>query len=456
MVNATRLYSSIASPPYFETLFSLFLLWIFAGIMGKMIPVFYIPIVQSVRPHFFIASAMTAVAAVGLLYGKYRSIRMDSFNFVSLVAWFGFIGVSAVSFINLNPIQVFAYPRPSGTDSLFVKWAFLIMLMILFIHFYHAARVDRNMTARIVNVVDKSFIAYFFVGWLLYLAVVLGKISRETYFLFTLEFQVAEQITLLRFCPGDYPNGAGEMLAFYIIFLVCMRRYIKYLPLKFLVGTGSLILTTTRAGILPAFTVVGLFCFYTFIKKISASHVLKLSRKAFVGLIALAIGLVLVAFAAKNISAVAQRMSILYIGIVNISESKSAIERVERWDESLKVFSDTIYMGEGFGRFLETHNVIFQLLAEVGIGGTFFFIIFVLLRVAATVNVYVHSSYGKKGIEADFIRMLIAAIPANAFFALTNHNIFHFTFWFLAISTFMVEAQQERRRMPDKLLTASD
>jgi len=443
MVNETDLDSSKAKSSYYKILFSLFLIWIFAGIMGKMIPVFYIPVVKSIRPHYFPAAAMAGLILVGLLYEKYRPGKINSFYFVSLTAWIGFIGVSAISFVNVKPIQIFLYPRPSGTDSLIVKWGFVVMLTTLFIHFYHAAKTNRTMTARIVAVVDKSFIVYFLIGWALYLAMISGKISRETYFLFTLDFQISEQISLIRFCPGDYPNGAGEMLAFYIIFLIFMRRYIKYLPLKFMVGSVSLMLTTTRAGILPAFTVTGLFCLYFFLKRISTVNVLKVSRKGGAAVAILIMGIMAAGYAGRNIDAVAQRMSILYEGIVNMGESKSAQQRLVHWDEALQTFSDTIYMGEGFARFLETHNVLLQLLAEIGIGGTLLFTLFVLLRTTATIKAYINVAHGKEGIEADFIRMLVAAILANAFFALTNHNIFHFIFWFLAISTFIVEGQDE-------------
>ena len=118
----------------------LLLVWIFSGVMGKMIPVFFIPAVKSLRPHYFVASMMGGLILVNLIGLKYTFGPARSWCFLSLAAWTAFVGISFVSFFNLSPMQVLLYPRELGTDSLFVKWALMIVLMTVFIHFYFVAR----------------------------------------------------------------------------------------------------------------------------------------------------------------------------------------------------------------------------------------------------------------------------------------------------------------------------
>jgi hypothetical protein len=417
------------------------LVWIFSGIIGKLVPVFFIPVIKSLRPHFIVAAVLAAIILIKILYRPHTFGKLDSDYFLSLLAWGGFIGVSAVSFINLDPMQVLLYRREGGTDSLFVKLGFMFILMILFVYGRDAGRTSESIIKRMVKAYDIGFIVYFLLGWPLYIAAVTRKISRETYFLFTVQFNITDESALLRFCPGDYPNGAGEMLAVYIIFIIYMRRYIKWVPLKLAIGFASILITTTRAGILPALFIALLFCASLCFKKLFTIVVVR--KSTVVVFVTIVIFIIVSIFITLHVESVSKRVSGLYNGIVNASESQSVQKRYEYWSDAYRTFNDTSYLGDGFARYLETHNVMLQLLAEIGIFGTLFFLIFICIRIWTVVKAYLKKAYQKQGIEADFIRMLIFAIPANGFFALTNHNLFHFTFWFLCIGTFIIGGRAE-------------
>ena len=275
------------------------------------------------------------------------------------------------------------------------------------------------------------------------------KITVETYTLFVVPSEDLEK-SFIRFGPGDYPNGAGEMLAFYIIFLVFMRRHLKLVPLKFIVAIPTLIFTMTRSCIIPALTVVGLFLAGLFFRKLFSQDIYKLSRNAILASISIVAGLLILAVIFKDLEVVAARVQQLYDAIVNITESATVLKRIELWQEALGIFYQTVYMGNGFGRYLGTHNLFLEFLAEIGVAGTLFYVFFVLFRVLAIAAAYLRDSFGKTGIYPDFIRMLVVAAPVNALFALTNHNLFHFVFWFLAVASFIVEGRYVgiNNRMP--------
>ena len=377
-----------------------------------------------------------------------------SFCFLSLVAWFCFIGVSALSFVNLPLMDVLIYPRKLGNDSLLAKWVLIVVLMFLSIHFYNEIIVNTHIINNIVKALDRSFILYFIIGWPLYLAVIFKQISLDTYFLFTVAFNIPEKGSVYTFVLVTTQMVQGEMLAFYIIFLLFMRHHIKYVNVKFIVATVSIILTTTRAGIIPAFTITGLVLAYRFLVGAASFNPQCVRRKTVFRIALLLILLVAIGFLLPNVKFIVYRMQTLYHGIVYLTESESVQTRFILWNEAMDTFRRTAYLGDGFGKYLETHNLILQLLAEIGFAGTLFFLLFIILRILAVCAAYVQSSFGKSGIKADFIRMLLAALPANAFFALTNHNLFHFTFWFLVISTFIVEVQNVSQQLKSSYATA--
>jgi hypothetical protein len=418
----------------------LLLVWIFSGVMGRMIPVFFMPGIKSLRPHYFVASAMAGLILVNLVASKYTFGRAYSFCFLSLTAWVAFIGIALVSFFNLSLMQVFFYPRELGTDCLIIKWALMSVLMSIFIHFHYVSREREDLIRKIVRVLDWSFIAYFLIGCPLYVAMMTHKISVETYTLFVVPSQDLGN-TFMRFGPGDYPNGAGEMLAFYVIFLLFMRRHLKYVPLKFIVAIPTLIFTMTRSCIIPALGIVVLFMIYIFFRKFFSKDIYKLSRYAILTMMFVVTVLLFMVAVFKDLQVIGDRVQLLYYAIVNITESATVLKRIELWQEALEVFYQTTYMGNGFARYLETHNLLLELLAEIGVAGTVFYVLFTLFRIFAIVAAYLRASYGKRGMYPDFIRMLLVAVPVNTLFALTNHNLFHFVFWFLVVASFIVEGR---------------
>ncbi|MFP5213127.1 MAG: hypothetical protein ACLGPL_07080 [Acidobacteriota bacterium] len=418
-----------------------FICWIFAGVMGKMIPVFFIPAIKSLRPHYFVAMVMAAMIPLNYMLVKYR-FSAKSPAFYSILLWMGFVGVALASFGNLLPAKFIFYPRQGSTDLLIVKWFFMLVVLLLFLHFYHAAKERPNLIARAVNMLDTSFIYYFLFGWPLYLGVATHKISLETYSLFTVPGEDLD--SLFRFCPGDYPNGAGEMLAFYIVFLLLMRRNLRFVPIKFMVAIPALLLTTTRGGIFPAFAVFGAVMAYIAVMKVGGTNFYRMRLINILAIAAVVGSIVFLLTVGRNIEIIAEKMDILYKGITNVSESKSVNMRYVNWAIAIRIFFTTLGMGDGFAQYLETHNLVIELMAEIGILGTLFFVLFVAVRFMAVFKAYLNRAMGRKGLVPDFIRFILVATPVNAFFALTNHNLFHFTFWFLAVATFMIEARTEK------------
>lgn len=425
----------------------LLVLWIFSGVMGKLIPVFYIPVVKSLRPHYFIACLMAGVAVINFLALKYSFGSITSFNFLSILAWSAYIGIALVSFINLKPYEFFSYPRKIGTDSLFVKWAFTVVLLFLFIHFYEAARIRKDLIKKIVKTLDWSFVVYFPIAWALFFALVTNTISVDTYNLFIVPADELDP-NRIRFSPGDYPNGTGEILGVYIVFLLLMRRHLRFVPIKMIIAIPALLLTGTRAGILPALTILTLFFIYAFFRKLFTANRYKIPYPFIImGAVAVSAGVGLLLYY-KSINNFASRVIVVYNGIINFEQSSSVLRRLQLWQEAMNISQNSTFLGDGFGKYGATHNLLLQMFAEIGIAGALFYVLFVLLRVLAVSDVYLRYTRNSRSIEADFVRMLLVAAPVNAGFALTNHNLFHFIFWFLCLSTFVVEGHFRTFRRP--------
>jgi len=412
--------------------------WIFSGVMGKLIPVFYIPVVKSLRPHYFIACLMAGVTLVNFFALKYSFGSATSFNFLSIAAWSAYVGVALVSFINLKPYEFFSYPRKIGTDSLFIKWAFTVVLLFLFIHFYEAAKLRKDLIRKMVKTLDWSFVVYFPLAWALFLALITKKISVETYNLFIVPADELDP-NLIRFSPGDYPNGTGEIIAVYIVFLLLMRRHLRFVPIKMMIALPALLLTGTRAGILPALTILVLFFACAFFRKLFSANLYQIPYAFLImcaGAVAAGVGGLLYY---KSINYFAARAVTLYNGIVNIEQSGSVLKRLLVWQQALNISQNSTFLGDGFGKYGGTHNLFLQMFAEIGVIGALFYVLFILLRLLAVSDVYLRYTRNSRSIEADFVRMLLVAAPVNAGFALTNHNLFHFIFWFLCLATFIVE-----------------
>jgi hypothetical protein len=430
----------------------LLLCYIFAGVMGKLIPIFFIPAIKSLRPHYGVACIMAGSLLAYFTFYKPGLGSIKSYCLPSILAWGGFVGVGAISFLNLKPMQVLLYQRPEGVDPLFIKWTLMIVLIVLCLYFYQVAKTRKGLVQKIVKALDRAFVTYFLVGWPFYILAITKKISLETYALFTVPGENVESI--YRFCPGDYPNGAGELMAFYIVFLIFMRRHVKYVPLKMMVGMPALLLTTTRGGIIPAFAVLFAFLAYRFMVHLSLFSYNKISRKVVFMMVLLVLGSGILIGVGSQIDIVVQKIEILYKGLGHITDSASSEERLVNWGIAFKILHDTCGLGDGFGRHIETHNVVIQELAEIGIIGTSFFVFYVIVRIMAIADAYFRKSWGRAGVEPDFIRMLLVAVPVNAFFSLTNHNLFHFVFWFISIASFIVESLPAGGNHGDEALAA--
>lgn len=135
----------------------------------------------------------------------------------------------------------------------------------------------------------------------------------------------------------------------------------------------------------------------------------------------------------------------------------SAGQRLETWGMAWQHFLSSPWIGKGLGRFVDTHNVPLQLLAETGILGllTFYgsmgWIAWLMFRAWRKTQ---HPE-----LQAFQIIWLIAFLGCLAF-DLTNHGIFHFVLWACmaqGLATAHLIDRQAKSASPDSAaLSAAD
>ena len=105
---------------------------------------------------------------------------------------------------------------------------------------------------------------------------------------------------------------------------------------------------------------------------------------------------------------------------------ESAGQRLDAWQLAWQRFLESPWIGQGLGRFVDTHNVPLQLLAETGLLG--------LLAFYAVMGgcLYLMFTAWHQAVDPELKAMQIIWLTASAgclLFDLTNHGIFHFVLW---------------------------
>lgn len=132
-----------------------------------------------------------------------------------------------------------------------------------------------------------------------------------------------------------------------------------------------------------------------------------------------------VVLAASVLLSVGQRF-----GELSQLRSSSAGQRLQTWQLAWEAFTSSPWIGNGWGRFAETHNVPLQLLAETGILG---FLGFYGLMAWCLLTMYRAWSRPQPGQDPRLRPLLLSfmiALLGCLAFDLTNHGLYHFVLWF--------------------------
>lgn len=105
---------------------------------------------------------------------------------------------------------------------------------------------------------------------------------------------------------------------------------------------------------------------------------------------------------------------------------ESAGQRLDTWGMAWQYFLDSPWIGNGLGRFVETHNVPLQLLAETGIVGLLVF--YAAMGWVAWIFWQAWRRASDPALK-DLQMIWLVAFSGCLAFDLTNHGIFHFVFW---------------------------
>jgi len=229
----------------------------------------------------------------------------------------------------------------------------------------------------------------------------------------------------LRFSPGTFANEYGEILQTCGILLVgwlCFlpERRFKALATGLLIAVGlALVLNFTRASWLVfAF---GSFC------------LLCLARVRFSRLLlALGLGGSLLAVLLYLSQLILNASLLLSLGKrfqeLGQLQTSSAGSRLQTWHLAWEAFLQSPWLGHGWGRFVETHNVPLQLLAETGLLGALGFYALMLWCSWQMLQAWWRALDPRlKGLQVT----LLMAFWGCLAFDLTNHGIYHFVLWFV-------------------------
>jgi O-antigen ligase len=230
----------------------------------------------------------------------------------------------------------------------------------------------------------------------------------------------------LRISPGTFANEYGEILQTVGILLIGLL----YLDPQRFQGRKRLLLNLLLAWVVASlvinFTRASWLVFVT-----GAFFLLALARPPFWRLCLLG-GMFYGIFAGLfRLSQLISEAGLLVtvgqrFGELSDVTVESAGQRLETWGLAWQYFLDSPWIGNGLGRFVDTHNVPLQLLAETGILGLLVF-------------------YGAMGWIAwtfwkawrlaqdpalkDLQMTWLVAFAGCLAFDLTNHGIFHFVLW---------------------------
>lgn len=231
----------------------------------------------------------------------------------------------------------------------------------------------------------------------------------------------------LRFAPGTFANEYGEILqslglfAFMALYLPGFHyRGRQRLALQLFLGALgiALILNFTRASWL-------VFAVALLAQMIYARFSwLRLLGLAVVGSTVLGILLYLS-------QQVLELSLLLQIGArfeeLGAPQAHSAGQRLATWAIAWQAFLESPWIGQGLGKYVETHNVPLQLLAETGLLGFSGFY-------GAMAWFFGHCYRAYRRAQHPQLRSLLwtsaLAVAGCLAFDLTNHGVYHFVLWY--------------------------
>ncbi|PIQ28479.1 hypothetical protein COW36_13125 [bacterium (Candidatus Blackallbacteria) CG17_big_fil_post_rev_8_21_14_2_50_48_46] len=229
----------------------------------------------------------------------------------------------------------------------------------------------------------------------------------------------------LRISPGTFANEYGEILQTVGILLIGWLylfpernqkwRFGLYLALAWVVA--SLVINFTRASWLVFVT--GTFFLLALARP--PLHRLLLLGSLLYGVFGGLFKLSQIISEAGLLVTVGQRF-----GELSDVTVESAGQRLDTWGLAWKAFWESPWIGHGLGRFVDTHNVPLQLLAETGILGCLVF--YAAMGWVAWIMFKAWKQAENPELREIQIVWLVAFSGCLAF-DLTNHGIFHFVLW---------------------------
>jgi O-antigen ligase len=230
----------------------------------------------------------------------------------------------------------------------------------------------------------------------------------------------------LRLSPGTFANEYGEILQTVGILLMGLlylsperiqgkKRFWMHFLLAWVVA--SLVINFTRASWLVFVT--GAF----FLLALGRPPLWRLSLLGgmFYGIFAGLFRLSQIISETGLLLTVGQRF-----GELSDISADSAGQRLDTWALAWQEFLSSPWIGKGLGRFVATHNVPLQLLAETGLVGC---LVFYGVMAWITYTLFKAWRLAEDSLLKDLqITWLVAFLGCLAF-DLTNHGIFHFVLW---------------------------
>ena len=228
----------------------------------------------------------------------------------------------------------------------------------------------------------------------------------------------------LRLSPGTFANEYGEILQTVGILLV---GWLVLMPGKARHMPQALLLIAVMVGLVLNFTRASwlVFAVGTFALLLAAR--LRLSALLGISLLGgLALALLLylsqVLLEASVLLSVSQRF-----GEFGQLQGHSAGQRLQTWQLAWQAFLESPWIGQGWGRYGETHNVPLQLLAETGLMG---FCGFYGLMLWSAVTMFRGWRVARDPLQRGLLLSFGIAFSGCLAFDLTNHGIYHFVLWF--------------------------
>lgn len=230
----------------------------------------------------------------------------------------------------------------------------------------------------------------------------------------------------LRLSPGTFANEYGEILQSVGIVLVAYLTLLPRQQARYSKGL-SLLLGLTMVALVLNFTRASWLVF-----AVGAFGILIIARLRLRALIGIAVSGVLALGLLWYLSQVLLEASLLLsigqrFGELGQLQSHSAGQRLITWQAAWEAFIESPWIGQGWGRFGNTHNVPLQLLAETGLIGLSAF--YGLMAWCGAIMFRAYRASQDPQIKALLCGVGMAFAGCLAF-DLTNHGIYHFVLWF--------------------------